>query len=430
MTSHTAGAARGRGGRGRVVGALAVLAASLVFVDGPAGAAFPGVNGLLACQTTRTGNGEVFTFDPTGTEKNPVNLTNNPAADGRPKWSPDGRKIAFESNRDGNTEVWIMNANGSNPTQLTFTASGSNSPGSWHPDGSAITFQSTRDGNFEVYKVNIDGTELTRLTNLAVEDSLPAWSPDGTTIAFSSRRQDPAADVHLMDPDGNVFFNLTNSPGEDSWPDWSPDATQLSFHSRLDDPMGEEIYRIGRDGTGRTRLTFSAGGIPEAFDLFPHWSPDGTRIAWTSGRQGDNFGEIYHMRSSDGGDIRRVTMNAAIDQRCDWQQLCTIYGAGNITGTPGNDVICGSEGSDAIAGGGGNDVILGLGGADRVSGDGGNDRVFGGFGDDQVVGGDGDDIVSGGPGTDSVIGNAGTDHGDGGYGTDGCFLNETTRACP
>jgi Tol biopolymer transport system component len=414
-----------------MAGVLALAGATLV-VGVPVGHATPpGLNGKIACASDRSGNVDVWTFDPNGTELNPVNLTNHPASDGKPKYSPDGRQIVFESNRDGNTELWLMNADGSNPTQLTFTLAGSNSAGGWSPDGSSIVFQSTRDGNFEVYKINIDGTNETRLTNLPVEDSLPNWSPDGKTIAFSSRRQDPAADVHLMDPDGNVFFNVTNSPGEDSWPNWSPDGTQIVFHSRLEDPDGEEIYRIRPDGTGRTRLTFNRqGAVPASFDIFPAWSPDGTRIVWTSGRNANNFGETYQMSAVTGDvELVRVTNNAAVDQRCDWQPLCTIYGAGNIAGTRGNDVICGSAGDDFIAASSGNDTILGLGGNDRIAGGSGNDNAFGGFGSDSVSGNDGNDVVSGGPGVDSVTGDSGTDHADGGYGTDTCHLMETAREC-
>ncbi len=411
-------------------GALAMTGSLFVVGVPDAGAALPGRNGKLACQSDRAGNSDIWTFNPNGTELEPVNLTTNPAVDGRPKWSPDGRQIAFESNRDGNTELWVMNADGSNPTQLTFTLAGSNSPGGWSPDGSSIVFQSTRDGNFEIYKIDVDGTNEVRLTNLPVEDSLPNWSPDGRTIAFSSRREDTTTDVHLMDPDGNVFRNVTQSLREDSWPNWSPDGTQIVFHSRLDDPDGEEIYRIRPDGTGRTRLTFNPGPVQGSFDIFPAWSPDGTRIVWNSGRNANNFGEIYQMSAVTGDvDIVRVTNSPATDQRCDWQPLCTIYGAGNIAGTRGNDVICGSPGDDFIAASSGNDTIIGLGGNDRIYGGSGNDNAFGGFGSDQVTGGDGNDVVSGGPGVDSVTGDAGTDHADGGYGSDTCYYSETRREC-
>lgn len=416
------------------LGTLALLTAGVAIDVGPASAAFPGINGKLACQSFRGagGNSEVFTFNPNGTELEATNLTNHAATDGRPRYSPDGRQIVFESNREGGTtELYIMNADGSNVRRLTF--GGNSTSGNWHPDGSQIVFQRTVPGfSFEVFKINVDGTGETRLTTHTAEDSLPAWSPDGTVIAFSSRRQDPAADVHLMDSFGNVFANVTNSPGEDSWPTWSPDGTQIGFHSRLEDAAGEEIYRIRPDGTGRTRLTFNnvPQGNSSVFDIFPAWSPDGTRIVWNSGRGAANFGEIYHMNAVTGdSDIVRVTNNPAVDQRCDWQPLCTIYGSGDIAGTAGNDIICGSDGPDRIAGLGGNDRILGLGGNDQLSGGDGDDSLFGGAGNDDLTGGPGTDFLSAGPGDDRIVSQTG-ERVDRGAGNDLCSISRLAVDCP
>jgi Tol biopolymer transport system component len=395
-----------------VVGAAAALVASgLIWSLTPAHAGFPGITGKLACQSDRTGNNEIFSFDPSGTEVNPVNLSNNPASDTRPRYSPDGRTIVFESNRTGASNLWLMNADGTNQRQLTFTTG--NSSGNFSPGGDQIVYQSTRDGNFEVYRIDIDGKNDTRLTNNPVEDSLPAWSPLGDKIAYSSRAVDPAADVHLMNPDGSGSVDLTNSPGEDSWPAWSPDGSMIAFHSRRDDPLGEEIYRMNANGTNVVRLTNNLGATATlAFDVFPAWSPDGTRITWTSGRApATNFGEVWVMNASDGGNIVRISALPSVEQRCDWQPLCTIYGAGSIQGTPGDDIICGSEGGDQIFGNGGNDRILGLGGNDQIFGSYGNDRIFGGAGGDAIYGVGGLDVA------------------DGGIGADSCAAT-TTRSCP
>lgn len=422
---------------GLVFGALAMVTSGMTVATTPAGAAFPGINGKIACASNRMGDYELFTFEPTGTEVNPTNISNSPASsEGRPRWRSDGRKIAFESNRAGGTNLFIANADGSNVQQVTFTGDAS-SP-AWHPDGSQLVYQRTITNlSFEVYKVNIDGTGVTPLASNPAEDSLPFWNPDGTIIAFSSRRQDPTADVHLMDSFGNNVTNLTNNPGEDSWPNWSPDGTQLAFHSRRDDPNGEEIYRMPSTGGAATRLTNNVGPLPGSWDIFPAWSPDGTRIVWDSGRANgpDGFGEVYTMNASDGSAIVRITNNAAIDQRCDWQPLCTIYvaGPGQVTfGTEGNDVICGSEGDDRIAGLGGNDIVYGFGGNDQLSGGDGNDRLFGGLGNDSFVGGAGADFTSGGPGDDRFSGDAADriDVGAPGPVGDQCVINGAAVACP
>jgi Tol biopolymer transport system component len=427
---------KGRWQRSRVAGGLGALAlmGSLAGISvTPAGAAFPGINGKIACSSNRSGNFDIWTFEPTGTEVNPTNLTNHPANDGRPRWRSDGRRIAFESNRGGGFDIWVMDADGSNLTQVTRTGDAT-SP-AWHPDGSQIVYQRNIPGRFfEVYKINIDGTGETNLAPTLVEDSLPFWSPDGTVIVYSSRREDPAADVHTMDSFGNNIVNLTRNPNiEDSWPNWSPDGSQIAFHSRRDDPLGEEIYRMNADGTNVVKLTNNPGPVQRSFDIFPAYSPDGSRIVWNSGRANgpDGFGEIYHMSSTAGDtDIVRVTNNPAVDQRCDWQPLCTIYGSGDIEGTRNADIICGSEGPDRIAGLGGNDIVYGFGGDDDIDAGGGDDRVFGGLGTDDVFGNEGSDFLSAGPGGDRIVADAGERIDVGRGPGDLCTIANVLAPCP
>ena len=95
-------------------------------------------------------------------------------------------KIAFVSNEDGNQEIYVMDADGSNPTRLTNNPDVDTQP-NWSPDGAGLVFVSERDGNQEIYVMNADGSNPTRLTNNSDVDFLPAWSPDGTSIAFVSR---------------------------------------------------------------------------------------------------------------------------------------------------------------------------------------------------------------------------------------------------
>ena len=369
-------------------------------------AAFPGVNGVIACQTNRDGNNEIYTFNPDGTELEATNLTNHPAQDQRPRYSPDGRTIVFESNRDGQNELYLMDADGSNVRRLTFSPAGGhgNGAGNFSPGGDQIVYQTTRHGSFEIYRIDVTGANDTRLTNSPVDDSLPAWSPNGDNIAISSRQVDPTTDVHLMNPDGSGLVDITSSPGEDSWPAWSPDGSMITFHSRRDDPLGEEIYRMNADGSNVVRLTNNTGPVQRGFDIFPAWSPDGSRIVWNSGRNAANFGEVFHMSAVTGdSDIVRVTDNPAFDYRCDRQPLCTIYGSGRILGTPGDDIIRGSEEGDQIIGMGGNDRILGMGGGDQIYGNPGNDKIFGGAGGDFIYGQGGIDIGDGGTGRDQCV---------------------------
>jgi len=140
----------------------------------------------LAFTTNRDGNDEIYVVDAAGTDV--LDLTNNPANEDWPSWSPDGSKIAFHSDRDGNFDVYVMNADGTGPVNLTLNPAWDDVDPLWSPDGSKIAFTTTRDGNHEVYVMNADGTGVTRLTNNPATDYADGWSPDGAKILFETNR--------------------------------------------------------------------------------------------------------------------------------------------------------------------------------------------------------------------------------------------------
>ena len=137
-------------------------------------------------------------------------------------------KIVFVSDRNGNREIYSINANGSNTVRLTTNSANDEYP-DWLFDGSKIAFSSDRAGNFEIYTMNADGSNVLRLTTHSMADSEPAFSPDGSKILFV--RSDPAADkeIFIMDPDGSNQVQLTNNTTDDGSPSWSPDGTQIVF---------------------------------------------------------------------------------------------------------------------------------------------------------------------------------------------------------
>jgi len=112
-------------------------------------------------------------------------------------------KIAFQSSRSGNFAIFVVNPDGSGLTQLTFGGANNGAP-SWSPDGSKIVFTSDRDGNFEIYSMNADDSNVTRLTNNPATDVDPAWSPDGTRIAFDSDR-DGDREIYTMNPTARTW---------------------------------------------------------------------------------------------------------------------------------------------------------------------------------------------------------------------------------
>jgi len=158
-----------------------------------------------------------------------TNLSNNPAWDGEPAWSPDDAKIAFyRYARPGDGEIYVMNAgDGSDQTNL------SNNPtedkwADWSPDGTKIAFTSSREGDpGDVYVMNADGSRQTRLTDSPASDEWPAWSPDGAKIAFASYREGHN-EIYVMNVDGSGQTNLSKNSAWDGEPDWQP-VTQVEI---------------------------------------------------------------------------------------------------------------------------------------------------------------------------------------------------------
>ena len=207
-------------------------------------------------------NTDIYVINSNGTGT--IRLTSEAGADINPAWSPDGRRIAFASDRAGNREIYVMNADGAEPVRLTNNAARDYSP-AYSPNGQRIAFVSERDGNAEIYVMDVDGTNALRLTNDSLPDMDPAFSPDGRQIAFSRN----GVGIYLMNADGSAETRLTNS-GSDAQPAWSPDGKAIAL---LRD--GTTIWLMNADGS-QTRQ-FLDWNYSRAN---PDWSPDGRSIAF------------------------------------------------------------------------------------------------------------------------------------------------------
>lgn len=160
---------------------------------------------------------DIFTIDPiAGTQI--AQLTKSPGIDVSPTWSPDGSQVAFVSERGGGAQIYVMNADGSNPHRVTFSGSQNTSP-AWSPKGDKIAFVG-RDGGFDVFTVNTDGTGMQRVTQGAGDNEDPSWSPDGDYLVFSSTRTG-ASHIWLASADGRHQVQLTSGGGGYSNPNWS-----------------------------------------------------------------------------------------------------------------------------------------------------------------------------------------------------------------
>ena len=254
--------------------------------------------GKIAFASDRDGNLEVYTMDADGGAQ--TRVTENAAEDYSPAWSPDGTKLAFVSTRDGNAEIYVMNGDGTAQTRLTNNSASDLGP-RWSPDSSQILFFTNRDGNDEIYSMNPDGSNPVNLTKHPADDTSFSFSPDGAMIAFSSNRDDSQFDIYTMNTTGALITRLTAAPGDDTDPSWS--SQRIIFLSNRDDT--DEIYSMGAAGLNQTRLTNNAD-----FDVDPAQPADGSRISFATSRDGNL--EIYLM-NADGSEPVRLTTNESAD---------------------------------------------------------------------------------------------------------------------
>jgi Tol biopolymer transport system component len=217
---------------------------------------------------------QVSLMSADGGESGPLG---NPALVGSfPAFSPDGTRLAFRGN-DGN--IWITNNDGTNPNIMTV--SGVDFTPVWSPDGTKLAFSSTQTGVAQIFTMNQDGTNQTNISNLAiVNDTQPAWSPDGTKIAFQrTPNAMPVGKIWTMNSNGSAQLQVTLGPGTDERPSYSPDGANIAFSTNRDGNF--EIYKTPAIGGLATRLTNNA-----ASDRNPAWAPNNTAIAFSSNRSG------------------------------------------------------------------------------------------------------------------------------------------------
>lgn len=400
-------------------GAIGVLIAIAAAVTAAAASAPPEVVedlAKVAFVSTRDGTSEIYVMNADGSEQR--RLTVEPGQDASPTWSPDGSRIVFASNRAGNWEIYTMDAHGRDLKRLTENTAFDGSP-SWSPDGTKIAFSSSRDGQSELYAMNDDGTRQTRLTASPADDTTPAWAPATAScnafsgdIVFVSNR-DGSYDLMLLEPDGSVS-KVTDDAQQDFDPDWAPDCSRIAF----DRPVGGnyDIYSIDLATRSVTRLTSAEGD-----DSRPSWSNDGASIVFTSLRDGHY--EVYSMKPT-GDDQTDLSVSfPGSDSEPEWGpgRVAPPLRVARFGSVAGNDVpvsqpieltcgigprrgsLKGTNSNDVICSDDTGQMILGKPGTDQIRDYGGKDTIYGGRGRDTIISRDGvRDVIWGGPAVDQI----------------------------
>jgi Tol biopolymer transport system component len=285
------------------------------------GDAFPGRSGELVFAVTNRSRyyPELYLMRSDGTGLRRITSRGGYS----PAWSPDGKWLAFASNRSrprhaNASEIYVMRANGTALRRVTRNGFVDFGP-AWAPDGKRLVLQSSNASGTGIAVINVNGTGFRRLTHDS--EAGPAWSPDGTTIAYGGSTGPSGAGIWLMNPDGTNRRQLTFPPqhpeeegvsnGADYSPEWSPDSGRIAFTRSY--RGRNDIYTIRVDGTGLRRLTNRVGQHYEAT-----WSPNGRRIVFITALYQRR---VIDVMNADGTQQRRLITGRGGYIDPDWQPL-------------------------------------------------------------------------------------------------------------
>src|SRR2546421_9402476 len=246
--------------------------------------------GKITFQSNRNGNFDIFVMNADGSGV--TQLTSHPFDEYLPLFSPDGSRIVF-GRCHGICDIVVINADGSG--ERTILNDGF--PGAWSPDGNRIVV-AWDDG---LYVINADGSGLSRVVD---PDFVTDWSPDGRQLMIVSNR-DGDYELYATPLDGSPVTKLTDNTADDNaGTGWSPDGSRIAFNSNRGG-AGQDVYVMNADGSGVTQLTPNDGFDDDG----PVWSPDASQIAFESNRAGDE--QIFVM-NVDGSDVRQLTVDAGV----------------------------------------------------------------------------------------------------------------------
>ena len=307
--------------------ALGLLVAGAVAAV--ASATYRGANGVVAYDDGSVFPSRIGVVNPDGSGER----TLTQRGDHWPRWSSDGRQIVFFSTRDdsgattdaADAEIFTMNADGSDQTQLTFNDVEDQTP-EWTADGRIVFARRSGPGRWDIWIMNADGTGQRQLTNLGRVSVWPAPAPTGGQLAFASNYLG-RFHIFTIRLDGTHLRQVTNDSLEDWGAEWSPTGNEIAFQREVPDPSTsagaqEHVWVVHADGTDPRQLT----NDPARADTFPTWSPDGAYVIFYAAT--DWFGPNWHskivaysMKTGEESTIGRPDIGGAPS----WQPLPTPH---------------------------------------------------------------------------------------------------------
>jgi Tol biopolymer transport system component len=280
--------------------ALAALAAA------PAQATFPGRNGRIVVASNRSGSWQLHSLkaDGSGLRQITALATDDPGNLGNamlPDVSPDGRRVVFAHEADGDFELYVVNTDGSGLARLTNDPDHFDGAAHWSPDGTRLVF--SHDNQIATMAAT-PGALMTTLTTADWDSFWPQYTPDGRHILFDSQLGGLVAAIWTMRADGSHQRRLTDAPIEAGFSDISPDGRHVAFINHQNTSLSNAIFRMRLDGSAITQLT---NPFP-LHDVQPVYSPDGKRIAFVSDRRSGaaEHDEDLYVMDTDGSHVTRI----------------------------------------------------------------------------------------------------------------------------
>jgi TolB protein len=279
--------------------------------------------GKIVYTSDEDGDYDIYVMNADGSEVK--KLTNNNDRDYSPVWSPDGNRITFSSYRNGIGGIYIMDSSGENERNISNYPNANDYDPYWSPDGNKIVFCSVYDGDLDIFTMNADGTNVQKLVDSSVHEWSPTWSPDGTKIAFNSEMAiaEGGTDmIFIYDFTLDSLYNITPDAKYAYYePAWSPDGKMIACDVLFIEGLRMHIGLIDIK-TGEIEIRSLLGEYREWSNLWFRsslcWSPDGSMIAFIAADPEKDYNLDIYTMYIDFSNIQRISSSIADEQYPSW----------------------------------------------------------------------------------------------------------------